>query len=191
MKLFSLYLFTVLLFTSSVQAREEFWYMGAGAGATFLEDSDDLFSSSEEKSTAYKAYVGYRVSTYIALEIDYAHFGTYEYAGLLGNPATPNTTGSAEYAALSANIVVMYPLIWDGIELYTPIGIAMIDAKTDLKDKTIGGYKLGFGMAYTPPFSKHFTMRLGAEVLVFDLEVGEETYKQNLASVYATFQYNF
>jgi len=191
MRLFSLYLLAVLVLTSSVQAREEFWYVGAGGGATFLEDKDDLFTEIDEKSTTVKAYVGYRVSTYIALEVDYAYYGEYDYAGVLDRPASLATTGRAKYAALSASIVVMYPLIWDGIELFTPVGICLIDAQTDLGDKTTGGYKLGFGMAYTPSFSKHLTMRVGTEVLVFDLEAADESFKQNLASAYVTLQYNF
>ncbi|PHR59507.1 MAG: hypothetical protein COA44_00775 [Arcobacter sp.] len=191
MRIFNLYILVVLFLSSSVQAREEFWYFGAGGGATFLEDKDELFTDIDEKSTTVKAYVGYRVSTYIALEIDYAYYGEYDYQGILGADATPGTSGTAEYSALSASIVVMYPLIWDGIELYTPIGLSLIDTKTDIKDKTTGGYKLGFGVAYTPSFSKHFTMRVGTEILVFDLEGEDEDFKQNLASAYVTLQYNF
>lgn len=191
MRIFGLYLLVILLFSSAAQAREEFWYLGAGGGATFLEDKDELFTSIDEKSTTAKAYVGYRVSTYIALEVDYAYYGEYDYQGLLGNTATPGTSGSAEYSALSASIVVMYPLIWDGFELFTPVGVSLVDTQTDIKNKTTGGYKLGFGLAYTPSFSKHFTMRTGAEVLVFDLEGEDEDFKQNLASVYMTLQYNF
>ena len=191
MRLVYLYMLAVLLSVTSVEAREEFWYVGAGGGATFLDDKDDLFTEIDEKSTTVKAYVGYRVSTYIALEIDYAYYGEYDYAGLLDLPATPGTTGKAEYSALTGSIVVMYPLVWDGIELFTPVGLSLIDAKTDIKDKTTGGYKIGFGVAYTPSFSKHFTMRVGADVLVFDLEAGDEDYKQNLVSTYATIQYNF
>ena len=191
MRLVYLYLLAVVLTATSVEAREEFWYMGAGGGATFLDDKDDLFTDIDEKSTTVKAYVGYRISTYIALEIDYAYYGEYDYAGLVGNPSTPNTTGKAKYSALTGSIVVMYPLIWDGIELFTPIGISLIDAQTDIKDKTTGGYKAGFGVAYTPSFSKHFTMRVGIDILVFDLEGTDEDFKQNLVSTYATVQYNF
>jgi len=191
MRLVYLYLLAVVLTVTSVEAREEFWYVGAGGGATFLNDKDDLFTDIDEKSFTAKAYVGYRVSTYIALEIDYGYYGEYDYKGLLGNAATPNTTGKAEYKALTGSIVVMYPLVWDGIELFTPIGLCLIDTKTDIKSKTTGGYKAGFGVAYTPSFSKHFTMRIGVDVMVFDLEGADEDFKQNLVSTYATVQYNF
>ncbi len=188
MRLLYLYLLAAVLTVTSVEAREEFWYMGAGGGVTFLNDKDDLFNEIDEKSTTVKVYVGYRVSTYIALEIEYAYYGERDYKGVL---TATSVTGKAEYAALTGSIVVMYPLIWDGIELFTPIGLSLIDAKTDIKDKTTGGYKAGFGLAYTPSFSKHFTMRVGVDILVFDLTAGDEDYQQNLASAYATLQYNF
>ena len=193
MRLVYLYLLAVVLTVTSVEAREEFWYVGAGGGATFLNDKNDLFDEIDEKSFTARAYVGYRASTYIALEIDYGYYGEYDYTGVLDHTLVEK--GTAEYKALTGSIVVMYPLVWDGIELFTPIGLCLIDTKTDEKSKTTTGYKAGFGVAYTPSFSKHFTMRVGVDVLVFDLEHEDATenkdYKQNLVSTYATIQYNF
>ena len=182
MRLFSLYILALFVLSSTAQAREEFWYLGAGGGATFLEDKDDAFDEIDEKSTVIKAYTGYRASTYLAFELEYSYMGEYDYTKSI-------IEDKAEFSALTASIVVMYPLIWEDFELYTPIGISGISADYGVDDEIVGGYRLGFGVAYTP--SKHFTMRLGGDVTVFELESGDEDYKQNLASAYVTLQYNF
>ena len=182
MRLLSLYLLAILLLSSSVQAREEFWYMGVGGGVTFLDDKDDAFTSIEEKSTVAKAYLGYRASTYLAFEMEYAHLGTYEYQRSI-------ISEEAELSTLGISIVVMYPLVVEELELYTPLSWAVMDADYVVQNEFIGTYKLGFGIAYTP--TESFTIRLGTDVTVFELESSGETYKQNLVSAYTSLQYNF
>ena len=186
MKFLSLYVLAVLIFTSSVQAREEFWYVGAGGGATFLEDREDAFDNVDEKSTMGKLYVGYRASSYVAFEAEYSDLGEYDYTrGPLEE--------KAKYQAASFLIVIMYPLVWDDFELLTPIGVSIIDSDYGIDDETIAGGRLGFGLAYTP--TKHFTIRAGADVTVFKLEATvddvTEEFTQNLVSTYITLQYNF
>ena len=181
MRLISLYILAMFVLSSTVQAREEFWYLGVGGGTTFLED-DDAFTSIDEKSDTLKAYVGYRASTYVAFELEYAYLGEYNYSqGPLEE--------KAEYSTVGLAIVVMYPLVWEDLDLYTPIGISGVAADYGVDDEIVSGYKLGFGVAYTP--TKHFTMRVGGEVVFFDLDVIDETYRQQLSSVYATIQFNF
>ena len=182
MRLLGLYMFIILLCVSTAQAREEFWYLGAGGGSTFLQDKEDAFEEIEEKSFTAKTYLGYRASHYLALELEYAYLGEYDLI-------RASVEDKAEFSALSFSIVVMYPLVFEDFELYTPVGISAIAADYGIDDDVIGGFKLGFGIAYTP--TKHFTMRMGGEVTVFDLEVEETKFKQNLASVYATVQVNF
>jgi len=184
MRLVSLYILLVLLFTSSVQAREEFWYVGAGGGGTSLDDKDAVFSEVEKKDTVVKAYVGYRVSTYIALEAEYVDFGTYDV-----KLADTTETQSLDVSAFDLSIVVMYPLIFDDFELFTPVGLSTVLTDFAGKKDDVFGYKLGFGVGYTPV--KHFSLRLGGNINVFDLETQGVEFKQNLYSYYLTAQYNF
>jgi len=182
MRLITLYLFIILLLTSAAESREGFWYVGAGGGATFLDDKDKAFVSIDEKSFTAKAYVGYRASDYLAFELEYAYLGNYDFT--IGS-----VEDTAEAQSLGANIVVMYPLIWDGIELFTPLGLTAIKADYGIRDKTTGGYKFGFGVAYTP--TKVFTMKLGVEANFFSLRSGGDDFDQHISSVYAALQYNF
>jgi len=188
MRFISLMSLIMLLTFTSLEAREEFWYMGVGGGATFLEDADDAFNEIDEKSFIAKAYTGYRASNYVAFELEYAYLGEYDYRRL-------GIEDKADYSALSLEIVVMYPLVIDGLELFTPVGGSAIltdyGDNPELDNKIVFGYKLGFGAAYTPPSYKHFTMRLGVEVFSFEIESTLEDYRQNIASAYATVQYNF
>jgi len=182
MRLIYLYVLALLVFTGSVQAREEFWYAGLGGGVTFLNDKDNAFTDIDEKSNMAKAYVGYRASTYLAFELEADYLGKYDYSrGALED--------KAEFSTASLAIVVMYPLIWEDFELYTPIAVSAISADYGVKSETIGGYKLGFGVAYTP--TKHFSMRLGGDVTIFDLEYADITYKQQLSTVNLSLQINF
>jgi hypothetical protein len=182
-----IYLLLFLLLTmSSAQAREEFWYAGAGAGATYVDDDAGLYEELDNKGAMYKVYGGYRVSTYIALELEYADYGDYNYR-------IRTVRDEISYKSLTASIVVMYPLIWDEIELFTPIGGSAVYTDYGRDSKTFGAYKLGFGMVYTPESHKEFSLRLGWDVLVLDVDHGDDDkkYKQNISSFFATVQYNF
>ncbi|MDF1881919.1 outer membrane beta-barrel protein [Sulfurimonas sp. MAG313] len=183
MRFISLYILMVLIFSSSAQAREEFWYMGMGAGTTFLEDRDNAFTSINNKGKTAKIYMGYRVSQYLAFEVDYAYLGRYDYV------LRDVIVGEAVYQAPSFSILVMYPMGWDELELITPVGVSFVNSDYGPKSGMLLGPRLGFGVAYTP--TKHFTMRLTADVTVFEFEAVGEKFTQNLVGTYFTLQYNF
>jgi len=193
MRIFNLYILAVLVFTTSVQAREEFWYVGAGGGITSFEDRDGAFDKVSNKGSMAKAYVGYRASTFVALELDYAYLGAYDYTRNTSDGIVSDTLKSS---ALSFCIVVMYPLDIgiDGIELFTPVGGSLIKNDYGNDDEIISAGKLGFGIAYNP--TKHLTIRVGADLNIYKVEtfVDVDTTTDltiNLLSTYATLQYNF
>ncbi len=187
MKFIHIFVLLALISLSSAEAREEFWYVGAGGGTTYLDDKDDIFDDSESAASMVKAYVGYRVSTYIAVEIDYSYYGDYKYT-YSGPHAV--VEDEVNYQTLSFSIVVMYPLIWDDFELYTPVGGTLVDVDYGVDNEKGYGYKVGFGVAYTP--TEAFTIRLGTEyqILRYDSRDGNNL-QQNLTSVYGAVQYNF
>ena len=186
MRLVFLIMLGFVLTLGTAQAREEFWYAGAGGGATYVDDDAGAFAELDNKGGMYKVYGGYRLSTYVAIELEYADYGDYNYR--IGR-----YNDEISYKSLTASLVIMYPLIWDEIELFTPLGGSAVYTDYGIDNKTLGGFKYGFGMVYTPSNYKEFSLRIGWDKLVLDIDNGDDDqkYKQNISSFYITAQYNF
>lgn len=162
----------MVLAAGPVMADEERgFYAGGGVGQFNVEidnfnDIDDTFDAYDSDDTAYRAFAGWRLNRFVALEAAYVN---------LGNPrdtVAPATSVEYETDGFAPYVVGTLPL--GPIELYARAGYYFYDAKVNVRSP-LGNFSTkdsneefvyGGGAGLT--FAKRLNVRLEYEVL--DLE---------------------
>jgi len=95
------------------------FYIGGAVGEATVElEDDDSFADFEGDDTGYKFIAGYRIIDWVAVELNYAHYGeaTDRFLG---------TTVDTEFRAVSVSALGMLPL--GNFDLFGRLGVARVD----------------------------------------------------------------
>jgi OOP family OmpA-OmpF porin len=127
-------------------AQDNHFYVGAGLGAAKARQVCANASNCDPDETAYKAFAGYQLNKFLAVE------GGFNYMGMFGR----NSQGISA-TALDLTAVGSYPVL-DQLSLYARAGLAF----TSLKSKPNGEDTLGFTYAVGAEYG--FSKELGVRV---------------------------
>ena len=188
----------VFLLVSSINATwasDRGFYLGGAIGTSGIDD-DGLTDaipvdvSFKTDDNTYRLIAGYKFNRMVSVEAQYSDYGDMDVrfsAGKGGLTWTPTVV------SVAAN--VGYTFV-NGVRPFGIVGLSKIDLdmkypdgsrpRNDTFDFTGYGIRLGVGVEYIPPPLPQFSLRLGYESDIFDIETSEVDNNLNIKMVERT-----
>lgn len=164
---FAKHLIATLVLLSSVNAVADDRGLYLGGGVTRVEADEHQLSDDDN---AYKAFVGYRLNPYLALEGAWVDLGNFD-----------GKYGDFEGHSLQATAHLGFP-IGQRVRLFASAGVHAWDADKDIAGDS-SDLDLTYGLGVEVDVLRNVGVRLEQEVL----EVGNIDLDQTSASVYLMF----
>jgi len=177
--------------TANAEIKEKSGYVGASIGYAGMDKGGFDGYGKDKNSTSYGIYGGYRFNKYFALEGRYTSLGQYD----LVEPGINGAKTEAEYSAITANAIGLFPLGGSNWELMGQIGLGNGRYKFSGGENANGRdvvYTIGVGARWH--IKPAFTVQLGLDGYKFHVNddgLPEAKFSTNVGVVQLAGQWNF